>query len=456
MVAAARALDEALTTLVHELTHRTEMLTNAVQVLERYGSTGVTGGAETGGDLETFLRRWQRLHALTDLLEREDQIRMTIEDAMRRGHTFSAEPEPILKSILSERTAVVRRVREQRDTARERVVTFVSADERKVAATTAPASAPLNFDALTSAADIGTFGEDLKRAKPSLGQALRDALAQGRPVEVRAGSRTLHVGTSGWGLELLSQAKAALATLTQISDSRAELPVAPRTLEGLIPALRVLHRSALQIAKLDAEDIQDLDKLFADNGELGQALNEVTALLTPARWGYRDVIPSADLKGSEQSFELNAHRTTNADGTRTGISAKFLLNTAELNTLALSIFLLCARRVANPLRMLVLDDPLQNMDELTVTTIARGLARLLRLWKRHLDGAAPPWRIFLLLHAEDDVERIRAEVACAVYFLPWLSPCGDTKNIQDTTVRPSTSLLLGELQTLESVIQTPP
>jgi len=100
------------------------------------------------------------------------------------------------------------------------------------------------------------------------------------------------------------------------------------------------------------------------------------------------------------------------------------LNTAELNTFALAFFLLSARRVvSNPLRLLVLDDPLQNMDESTVTAVARGLAKLLRLWKI-LDRAenSMPWQVMLLLHSEEDVERIRQEAPCAVYSLPWLSP----------------------------------
>jgi hypothetical protein len=33
-----------------------------------------------------------------------------------------------------------------------------------------------------------------------------------------------------------------------------------------------------------------------------------------------------------------------------------------------------------------------------------------------------PWRVMLLLHSEEDVERIRQETPCAVYSLPWLNP----------------------------------
>jgi hypothetical protein len=117
------------------------------------------------------------------------------------------------------------------------------------------------------------------------------------------------------------------------------------------------------------------------------------------------------------------------------------------------VFLLCARRVENPLRLLVLDDPLQNMDELTVTTIARGLTKILRLWTRHpltpeTDG--PPWRLLLLVHGDEDMERIRQEVPCAAYFLPWLAP--NSATIQSTPIRAEESFLASTLQPLAALI----
>jgi hypothetical protein len=51
------------------------------------------------------------------------------------------------------------------------------------------------------------------------------------------------------------------------------------------------------------------------------------------------------------------------------------LNTAELNVFTLALFLLCAVRLPNPLRLLILDDPLQNMDELTVATVVPSRSR---------------------------------------------------------------------------------
>ncbi len=93
------------------------------------------------------------------------------------------------------------------------------------------------------------------------------------------------------------------------------------------------------------------------------------------------------------------------------------------------------------------------MDELTVTTIARGLGRLLRLWAE----SEPPdsgWRLLLLLHGEDDVDRIRTEVPCAAYFLPWLSPGSGVQ--KPLKIEPRRSLLKRELQTLSDVLSPTP
>ena len=77
--------------------------------------------------------------------------------------------------------------------------------------------------------------------------------------------------------------------------------------------------------------------------------------------------------------------------------------------------MLCAPQQDNPLKLLVLDDPLQNMDEMTVSAIARGFGKLLRI-------VPAGWQIVALFHGEDDLRRVSAEAACAVYRLPWLVP----------------------------------
>ena len=92
-----------------------------------------------------------------------------------------------------------------------------------------------------------------------------------------------------------------------------------------------------------------------------------------------------------------------------------MLNTAELSAFSLVLFLLLAPRVNNPLQLLVLDDPLQNMDEMMVTTLARALAGLMPLYP---EG----WSILALFHGQEDIERISDEADSTLYRLPWLRP----------------------------------
>ena len=170
---------------------------------------------------------------------------------------------------------------------------------------------------------------------------------------------------------------------------------------------------------------------------LNDALNELLALFKPAPWAYADVSLSANHRGltSEQE-ELGLRTTDNS-------KADLRLNTAELNTFTLALFLLCAPRLANPLRTLVLDDPMQNMDELTVSAIARGIGKLIRIFP-------PGWQIVALFHAEDDVRRVRDEVPCAVYRLPWLAaaPADPEREI---AFEKNESTWMFELQTLQGL-----
>jgi hypothetical protein len=152
-----------------------------------------------------------------------------------------------------------------------------------------------------------------------------------------------------------------------------------------------------------AEDKQERAEMLA-------AFNELLALMTPARWAYRDIEITPDLASGDPAMGL-----TTAGGAR----ADLLLNTAELNAFAMVLFLLLAPRLPNALRILILDDPLQNMDELTVVTLARALAKL-----------QPPvypvgWQILAFFHGVGNVEVIRDETPCVVYHLPWVqSPAG--------------------------------
>ena len=188
-----------------------------------------------------------------------------------------------------------------------------------------------------------------------------------------------------------------------------------------------------KLDKLNTAAVEELEQQLTSDSLLASAVNELLALLTPARWAYSDVDIESDLRTETTEFGFKAGNHAAAQ----------ILNTAELNALAMAMFLVCAPRMATPLNVLLLDDPLQNMDELTVTAVARGLERLMRLWaitelppehgaadihgaqsQRKLKAPLSNLRLVILLHGEENAERFRRETACCIYTLPWLRPAG--------------------------------
>jgi len=169
---------------------------------------------------------------------------------------------------------------------------------------------------------------------------------------------------------------------------------------------------------------------------LYNALNELLALFTPARWAYDDIAVTLQRPGSDSGRTESVGFVTqpNEAASAGSVRADLRFNSAQLNTLALSLFLLAARRVDNPLRLLVLDDPLQNMDELTVVFVARGFARLMQIWsppaeskgrRRATSRADDAWQILLLLHGEENLARFRRELPTTIHWLPFQTPSAD-------------------------------
>jgi hypothetical protein len=190
-------------------------------------------------------------------------------------------------------------------------------------------------------------------------------------------------------------------------------------LVALIERLRWVHEVSRRAHEVGTEVQDSFVMRLAANDEralgLIDALNELMALFTPARWAYEDVTLRYQVSGPVSRLRFETGELRGGDDPHARARADLRLNTAQLNTFTLALFLLCAPRVENPLGLLVLDDPLQNMDELTVTTLARGLAKLLRVLPTR-------WSVMMLFHGEGDLARFHDEVECGVYFLPWLSP----------------------------------
>ena len=188
------------------------------------------------------------------------------------------------------------------------------------------------------------------------------------------------------------------------------------SLEQVYNQVRSLRNAARKYDDSRKESLAEFSSQISSKGELGKAINELTALFTPAQWAYDDVESTMDEEGGVGITVPG----NDVEGKGKPVNADLRLNTAELNTLAIVLFLLCAPDQKNALRMLVLDDPFQNMDELTVTTIARGLNRLMAIWKKNSN--LEKWRMTILLHGEENLERLRRECYCKAYFLPWLTP----------------------------------
>jgi len=86
------------------------------------------------------------------------------------------------------------------------------------------------------------------------------------------------------------------------------------------------------------------------------------------------------------------------------------------------------------------------MDELTVTTLARGLAKVLHVFPAK-------WQLAFLFHGEGDLERFRQEVPAAVYLLPWLAPAAASEDRLTISAEPLKSTFDSELQNLGPIIK---
>jgi hypothetical protein len=194
---------------------------------------------------------------------------------------------------------------------------------------------------------------------------------------------------------------------------------ASSSLSALIERLRQAHEVSHRAHEVGAEVQDSFVMRLAANDEralgLIDALNELMALFTPARWAYEDVVLRYQESDRVSRLRFETGELRGGADPHARARADLRLNTAQLNAFTVALFLLCAPRVDNPLGLLVLDDPLQNMDELTVTTLARGLAKLLRVLPAR-------WSLMMLFHGEGDLARFHDELECGVYFLPWLSP----------------------------------
>jgi hypothetical protein len=256
---------------------------------------------------------------------------------------------------------------------------------------------PIEIDCLNRA---GSWLSPVKPTQP-IGLVFDKALETGKGADIAGG----HLGREG-GLEpVLDHTRRVLDTFGRLQQG---VTLGASSAKTALERVSTLAESAEALSATSADPLANLFRGLArgeaEMRQLVDAVNELLAMMTPARWQYRDIQLGAAIGTEGASVAL-----TTTEGAR----ADLLFNTAEMNAFALTLFLLLAPRLDNALRLIVLDDPLQNMDELTVITVARALSRLMRVYP-------PQWQILALFHSEADIDRIQEETLATRHSLPWV------------------------------------
>jgi hypothetical protein len=393
----------------------------------------------TGGDpaheWHALLERWTEKIALADLAERHLQLSQSLLDAGKDG--WIADPEMQAAGLflepedkLASSMDVLRKLFDQADADRKATYEQLmrsSSDSDPTTSTVAIAGPELS--ARQSRA-LTVAGEALGPSKGTegLGQAMDRAFSQHTAVEF--GELTIG-GSDTWATQLDARLTAVQSALTNLTDESYVGPMQRR--ENLRAA-----RKAGKDVTLAAQRVKDIFLNELRNDRFNAALNELMSLFTPARWAYDDIEVTRGVTAGKDSLELKISGST-------GSTADLLWNTAELNVFTLAMYLLAAVRTENPLGILLFDDPLQNMDELTVTTVARGLAKVVTVFPA-------AWQLVFLFHGEDDLERFRQEIPAAVYLLPWLAPAAALSDEVSVGTETLKSTFRSTLQDLDNVV----
>lgn len=429
-------IDETLTSLRGSLSGPLEALRNAREGLQRIAGWNATG--RTGSTAEEFLfdlNRWLRQCALADLAERHCQLLESLSGAHRAGwepdpDTLGpfAEP-PAEASYLADLRKQAAEWADERDSLFRKVMAATpSAGKSETSQTAIPRLSRVQKDSLNAA------GRWLlpPSTDPGRSQLLGDAIEQALNTDSPVQAGDLAVGVGEWAKPLLDRLSRLEEAAKALQNSNAPAGgLNFKTLNEVRVNYGVMKEAGARIAQSFVRQLQGEPN--TQGGRLVDALNELMALFTPSRWDYKDI----DLRYRRESAREEL-------GFRIGesVQAALRLNTAQLNLFTVALFLLCAVRVDNKLGLMVLDDPLQNMDELTVTTLARGVAKVSRLW-------GEGWRLLLLFHGQEDCDRFCQEIPLALHRLPWLSQGEEASKELDPVLYP------GGLQSLTQVARTP-
>lgn len=398
------ALDDALQGFPEREKTTTSQIDRALKALAdpdlvRWSPESSKGAKATADELNA----WLRADALVKMTRQQSQIIRTLLQARQAVDPVDLGALGAIQGLNEESVAALdeqkQKAEEQEKSLRDRV-NALGADQQEASGGAAKAP-PLTQSFLADLDAVTDYLFDNKESNGrKLGQVVREAVTKGAAQPI--GGEI--IGADGWSMRLTARLKNlqdAFVAISRFAD-------ADRTLPGEVwRRIRVWdegNKAKRQAATALNESL--MDAVFR-NETLFKAVDELIAVFTPARWAYPSigVHRETDLHSKDKIFIRFANEN----------NGQFRLNTAELNLFTVALFLLCAPIVKNDLRLLVLDDPLQNMDELTVTTMARGVSRLMRFYPKG-------WLLLMLFHGQDDFERMRQEISSACYRLPWLSP----------------------------------
>ena len=429
---ALRALDRPMSALARNASMYAQWVNFARDALEHKAfKDWAPAQRKAASDPIEALNRWLHSLAFADLARRQREILEALLDARVRGWRLSGGGRPIGLAAIGGRQerqlSLIAELLHQEEEWNRNVAEFeqqeptkTAAEERGATGLAPPTLTVAECEALDNVTEwlmwdeaVTDSADHMPQPRAPLGQTIAEALRMGE----RRTCGSLTIGTPGWAAEILSRLDRFASALFRLRERSAGRygRISPPT--ERLGALRALHTTAqaLSDAAEHAERIflnqvlPTADKTGGAPPLLSRALDELLTLFTPARWGYQALGVNRGL-GENGKQMLSFHHSDEEN-------AQLRLNTAELNLLTVALFLLCAPRSDNPIRLLILDDPLQNMDEQTVTVLARGIGKLALL----LPGG---WQLVFFFHGEDDLSRFRNELPAWIYSLPWLMPVG--------------------------------
>lgn len=281
-------------------------------------------------------------------------------------------------------------------------------------------------EALDTLTPILAGSIDAPSAMEGFGTAIVRAM---EPPYRRIAFGDVDIGSPGWANLPLQITDRVQHVLRSVEDGRTPGIEPSQRLADLAELSESLEDYGRKEMELSSSFMRKLDP-FAE------AVNEIVALMTTARWAYDPLRLTVNEQGTGLPIAIER-----SEGLGIGVEA--ILNTAELNVLTLALFLLLAPRMDNDARLLVLDDPWHAMDEQSAATASRALAQILRI-------LPPEWRVLALVHGDFHAATLTQETSAEQRRLSWF----DTKVSLDLERLPETVIPVADV--LDRTVLLPP